>query len=28
LKEKYSWDHMYKVLDAEFDNGEARPRDS
>jgi glycosyltransferase involved in cell wall biosynthesis len=25
LKKKYSWDHMYKVLDAEFDNGEVRP---
>jgi glycosyltransferase involved in cell wall biosynthesis len=28
LKEKYSWDNMYKVLDAEFNNGEVRPRDS
>ncbi len=25
LKEKYSWDHMYKVLDQEFNNGKVRP---
>ena len=25
LKEKYSWDNMYKVLDQEFYNGKVRP---
>jgi glycosyltransferase involved in cell wall biosynthesis len=28
LREKYSWEHMYKVLNQEFNNGKVYPRDS